>query len=126
MKKKCGNVFNSVHTPCSPVSFSPLISCAVKRKKTLNCRQELTTKKWLQNCNERELYTEHCSKGISKFRDITWYVEENELLHEIFRVVLSLVFPAIFHVISRKITLGQCTEGEDGNCKAASFNYFIT
>ena len=29
----------------------------------------------------------HCPKSNPKFRDITWNVEENEIQHEIFRVL---------------------------------------
>ena len=45
----------------------------------------------------------HCPKSNPNFRNITWNVEENMILHEIFRVVLYHVFLATFHVLLRKI-----------------------
>ena len=44
----------------------------------------------------------HCPKSNPNVRDITWNVEDNEILHVIFRVVV-LFSNATFHVISRKI-----------------------
>ena len=45
-------------------------------------------------------YSIHCLKSNPNFRDITWNVVDNMILHELFRVVSR--FPATFHVISRK------------------------
>ena len=47
------------------------------------------------------LYQIHCLKSNPNFRNITWNVVENMILHEIFRLASRL--PATFHFISRKI-----------------------
>ena len=44
----------------------------------------------------------HSPKSNPNVSDITRNVDENEILHEIFRVVQYLFFPATFHAISRK------------------------
>ena len=58
-----------------------------------------------------DIYCTLSKKGNPNFRDITRKVEENEILHEIFRVVPS--FPATFSVMSWKMdylweSVGQC------------------
>ena len=45
--------------------------------------------------------TNTVKKANPNFRDRTWNVEENLILHELFRVQYH-VFPATLHVISRK------------------------
>ena len=46
-------------------------------------------------------YTVHCPKSNPNLRDITQNVEENEILHEIFRAIFR--FPTTFRVKYRKI-----------------------
>ena len=54
-------------------------------------------------CNWRFFQaTVHCPISDKHFWDITRNGEENEILHEIFRKVLYVVFPATFCVRSRK------------------------
>ena len=53
----------------------------------------------IRHVHQQDIY---CKKSNPNFRDIIWNVEENLILHEIFRVVSR--FPlCTFHVILRKV-----------------------
>ena len=53
----------------------------------------------IRHVHQQDIY---CKKSNPNFRDIIWNIEENLILHEIFRVVSR--FPLYtFHVISRKV-----------------------
>ena len=53
--------------------------------------------------------TIHCPKSNPNFRDITWNVEENEILHEIFRVVSRFPCYISCSIAENRLPLGQCT-----------------
>ena len=50
----------------------------------------------------------HCPKSNKNFQDITRNVKENEIIHEIFRVVPTVVVPALHFVLylGKSITFG--------------------
>ena len=50
----------------------------------------------------------HCPKIIYNFRDITRNVEENEILHEIFRVVSRFPRYISCYISENRLPLGQC------------------
>ena len=50
----------------------------------------------------------HCPKGNPNFRDITRNAGENEILHEIFRLVSSFRCYIPCYISENKLPLGQC------------------
>ena len=52
----------------------------------------------------------HCPKSYQNFRDVTCNVEENEILHEIFRLVVVSRFPCYIscYISEYRLPLGQC------------------
>ena len=57
----------------------------------------------LQNSN-----TIHCPNSYQNFRDITWNIEENEILHEIFHVVSRFPRYILCYISENGLPLGQC------------------
>ena len=57
----------------------------------------------LQNSN-----TIHCPNSYQNFRDITWNIEENEILHEIFHVVSRFPRYILCYISENGLHLGQC------------------
>ena len=51
----------------------------------------------------------HCKKSHQTFRDITWNEEENEILHEIFRVVSRFPRYISCYIAESRFPLLQCT-----------------
>ena len=49
------------------------------------------------------MFSMHYQKSNQNFRDITWNVEKNEILHYIFCIVSRFPRYSTFHVLSRKI-----------------------
>ena len=50
----------------------------------------------------------HCPKSNPNFRDIAWNVEENQILHEIFRVVSRFPRYISCYIAENRLPLGQC------------------
>ena len=54
----------------------------------------------------------HCPKSKTNFRDITRNVEENEILHEIFRVVSRFPRNISCYILENRLPLGQCGQAD--------------
>ena len=67
--------------------------------------------------------TVHCPKSNPNFRDITWNVVENMILHEIFRIVSRFSHYISCFSVENLFTLGQCTVSERGNPKGRKENF---
>ena len=51
----------------------------------------------------------HCPKSNPNFRDITWNVVENMILHELFRLVSRFPRYISCYIAENRFPLGQCT-----------------
>ena len=81
--------------------------------------------KWLQFCvreeegkcnrfsqlsnigNSSRLLSSHCPKSTPNFHDITWNVEESQILHEIFRIVSSFLCYISCYIRENWLTLWE-------------------
>ena len=53
----------------------------------------------------------HCTKSNQNFRDLTQNVEENDILHKIFRVVSRFPRYISCYISENRLPLGQCRPG---------------
>ena len=58
----------------------------------------------------------HCPKSNTTFRDITWNILENEILHEIFCVVSRFPQYISCSIAENRLTLGQCICTQRKSC----------
>ena len=67
----------------------------------------------------------HCYKSDTNFRVITWNVEENEMLHEIVRVVSRIPPNISCYIAENLLSLGQCTAHSKNYRTSISVNLAI-
>ena len=75
---------------------------------TVMCSAQSTVSVWLVVIEEWGYSILHCPKSNPKFRDITWNVVENRILHEIFRVVSRFPRYISCYIAENRFPLGQC------------------
>ena len=63
----------------------------------------------------------HCPKGNQNFRDITWKLVENIILHELFRVVSGFPRYISCYIAENGIPLGQCMAQEIKYAKSSKW-----
>ena len=71
-------------------------------------------------------YVLHCPKSNQNFREITWNVEEKEILHEIFRAVSRFPRSISCYIAENQLHLGQGTPLSKCPKHTEDYAYFLS
>ena len=89
-------------------SWKLLHNCFKKNYLTFSVKLDSVRTMFTVTCYGVGRVTTHCPKCKQTFRDITWNVVENMILHEIFRVVSRFPRYISCYIAENRFPLGQC------------------